>query len=124
MITKFEKYNESIRSLLVGPTKEEIWKNLGYDRTFDTTEEFFLYVIDGMKMRKQNKYLVFWEKNDKILFEQDLKYKIIWVDYHSIWSIFVNIFGFNYDQTQQFIKKQVEKHLNWKKFTIDHPALF
>jgi len=68
MITKFEKYNESIKSLLVGPSKEDIFKNLGYDQSFETSEEFFLNVIDGIKIKEQTKYpdSVFWEKNDKI----------------------------------------------------------
>ena len=41
MITKYNQFNESIKSLLVGPTKDEIWKNLGFNRTFDTPKEFF-----------------------------------------------------------------------------------
>ena len=28
MITKFEKYNESLRDLMVGPTEEEVWNNI------------------------------------------------------------------------------------------------
>ena len=27
MITRFEKYNENIKSLLVGPTEKEVWDN-------------------------------------------------------------------------------------------------
>jgi len=122
MITKFEKYNESIRSLLVGPSKEEMkdyWKKLGYDQSFNTTEEFFLNVIDGIKIKPQTKYLnsIFWEKNGKILFEQDLKTMYLWVEYDSIWAIFEKVFGLKYSEIQQFIKDQVEEHLNWKGFT-------
>ena len=122
MITKFEQYNESIKSLLVGPTKDEMkdyWKNLGYDQSFDTPEEFFLHVIDGMKIKKQTKYpySIFWEKNKKILFEQDLKNKYLLVDYYPIWSIYENFFCLNGVDIQSFIKDQVEEHLNWKGFT-------
>ena len=123
MIIKFEQYNENIKSLLVGPTKDEIWRNLGYDkifsRTFETPEEFFLYMIDGIKIKEQTEYpdSVFWEKNGEILFEKKLKNKILYVKYYTIWSVFEKFFNFNYDETQRFIKEQVEEHLNWNGFT-------
>ena len=120
MITKYITFNESIKSLLVGPSKKEVLKYFGYDETFDTPEEFFLNLIHGMKIKKQTKYLhcVYWEKNDKIIFIQDFrKNKILFVEYYSIWSVFKNIFGLNYDETQRFIKDQVKEHLNWKGFT-------
>ena len=110
---------------MVGPTKEEMkdyWKKLGYDQYFETPEEFFLNVIDGMKIYKQNNYYVFWRKNDKIIFRQELKTKCLYVDYYSIWSIFSKVFGLNYDEIQSFIKEQVEEHLNWKGFTPDYDA--
>jgi len=64
MITKYSKYNESIKSLLTCPSKEEVWKSFGYDKSFNTPEEFFLNVIDGMKIKEQTEYpeCVFWEK--------------------------------------------------------------
>ena len=48
MITKFEKYNEGIKHLLVGPTKEEVYNNIYKDRLDgfmnylpDSPNEFF-----------------------------------------------------------------------------------
>jgi len=119
MITKFEQYNESIKSLLVGPTKEETkdyWKNLGYEQSFETPEEFFLYMIDGIKIYKQTNCpdYIFWVKNNNIIFKHELKTKKLWVDYNSIWSVLMKLFGFDFVETQSFIKDQVEKHLNWK----------
>jgi len=118
MITKYSKFNESIKSLLIGPTKEEVWENLGYDQSFETTEEFFLNVIDGMKIKDQSEYsdIVFWEKNGKIIFEQDLKNKYLYVNYYIIWSVFENIFGLNSVEIQSFIIDVVKKHLNWIGF--------
>ena len=119
MILKFEQYNESIKSLLVGPSKEEIWENLGYYQSFETPEEFFLYMIDGMKIKKQTKYpdSIFWEKNGKIIFEQDLKNNDLWVDYNSIWKILEKIFGFDNTEIDVFIEYWVEEYLDWKGLT-------
>ena len=119
MITKYNQFNESIKSLLVGPTKEEIWKSFGYDQSFDTPEEFLLYVIDGISIKVQTKYTksIFWVKNDKLLFEQDLKNKELFVDYESIWVVFEKIFNLEYKEIQSFISNIVEEHLNWKGFT-------
>ena len=93
MITKYNKFNESIKFLLVGPSKEKMgdyWKSLSFDRTFDTPEEFFLYMIDGMKIKEQTKYpnVIFWMNHGKVIIEQNLKINVIMVDTNSIWSVF------------------------------------
>ena len=122
MIKNYKQFNESLLDKLQGPSKEEIWKNLGYDRTFDRTfdtpEDFFLDVIKGIKIKKQTKYpdSLFWEKNGKILFEQDFENMDLWVNYDIIWKIFEKVFGMEYNEIQLFIKGMVEEHLNWKGF--------
>ena len=118
MITKYYKFNESLLDKLEGPSKEEVWKNLGYDKTFETPEEFFLDVIDGIKIKPQTKYYdhVFWEKDSEILFEQNLNSMILWVEY-SIWSVFKNVFDMEYNEIHRLIKNMVEEYLNWKGFT-------
>ena len=118
MITKYNKFNESIKSLLVGPRKEEVWKSRGYDISFGTPEEFLLWVIDGMKIKEKTKdtdYII-WEKNGKIIFEQSLKSKNLWVE-KSIWSVLEKVFGLDYDEIKSIITDVVEEHLNWNGFT-------
>jgi hypothetical protein len=119
MITKYKQFNESSLDKLTGPSKEEIWKNFGYDKTFDTPKEFFLDVIDGLKIKEESKYSdhIFWEKDGNILFEQDLKSKYLWVEYYHIWIVFENIFDMKYYDIQSFINNMVEEYLNWKGFT-------
>ena len=119
MIKKYKQFNESLLNKIEGPNKEEIWKNLGYDRKFDTPEDFFLDIIKGMKVIEQTKFTdsVFWEKNGEILFHQDLKNRNLYVNYNRNWKIFENVFGMGYNETQLFIKDMVEKYLNWKDFT-------
>ena len=119
MITKFEKYNESIKSLLVGPSKEEVWKSLGYDSSFGTPEEFLLWVIDGMKIKEKTKdtdYII-WEKNGKIIFAQDFDHMQLYVDDESIWCVLEKVFGLDYDEIKSIITDVVEEHLNWNGFT-------
>lgn len=101
---------------LEGSSKEVVWKNLGYEKTFNTSEEFFLDVINGIKIKPQTKYpkSVFWEKNGKIIFEQDFKNGYLWVECDSIWVIFEKIFSLQDTEIRRFIKNGVKKHLNWK----------
>jgi len=103
---------------LVGPSKEEIWKNLGYEKEFNTPEEFFLYMIDGIVSCKSNKYpnSICWEKNGKTIFEQDFNYRDLIVN-KEIWNILKNVFCFDNDEVKSFIKEQVKEHLNWNGFT-------
>ena len=119
MIKKFNQFNESLLDKLQGPNKDDVFKSFGYEKGFDTPEDFFLDVIDDMKVKEQIKYTdsVFWEKNGEILFEQDLNNMEIWVNYQTVWKIFEEIFHMNYIETQSFIKSMVEEHLNWNGFT-------
>ena len=60
MITKYKIYNESVKSLLVGPTIEDAWKSFGFD-SFDDPEKFFSYLIDpnGRSLTFTNKGVPF-----------------------------------------------------------------
>ena len=119
MIKKYKIFTESLLSKLQGPTKDEVWKSVGYETSFDTPEEFFLDVIKDIKLREQTKYpeSVFWEKNGKILFEQDFKNNMLYVDYKSIWVIFEKIFSLQNAEIQRFLKNGVDENLNWKGLT-------
>ena len=119
MIKNYKIFTESLLDKLQGPTKDEVWKSFGYEKGFDTPEEFFLDVIKDIKVREQIKYpeSVFWEKNGKIIFEQYFKKNILCVDYNSIWMILEKIFGLEYDETRLFIKNMVEEYLNWRGLT-------
>ena len=120
LIDYSDKYKfESLLNKLEGPNEEEVWKKFGYEKGFDTPEEFFLNVIDGIKVKEQSKYpeSFFWEKNGRIIFEQDFKNNILYVDYKSIWVIFEKIYGLQYLEIKLFIKNMVEEYLNWNGLT-------
>lgn len=89
MITKYTKYNESIKSLLVGPTKEELEKNLKnmflsnkikLDDYFNKCKE---YGLDGPTEEEILKYL---EHNP----EKILKYLLINKKYELLKKIDLN----------------------------------
>jgi len=117
MITKFEKYNESIKSLLVGPTEEEVWKNLGYGDGFDTPEEFLIYLIKDITDMETNGE-VYKIKNNKILFQHNKKHKILYVNYDMLWRILQDIFKMTRGQILNFINDMVQKHFNWIDFKL------
>jgi len=59
---------------------------------------------------------VFYKKDGEVIFElyQDSENKekrYFYVDYYKIWSVFYNKFNLNYNETQSFIKGQVEDTL-------------
>ena len=119
MIKNYKLFTESLLDKLEGPNEKEVWKNFGYEKGFDTPEEFFLDVIKDIKVKEQTKYpqSILWEKNGKIIFEQDFKKNVLCVDYGTIWVVFENIFGLEYDETRLFIKNMVEEYLNWRGLT-------
>ena len=123
IIKKFNEFsiNEGVKSLLVGPNKDDVWKSFGYDRSFDTPEEFFSYVINNMKIKEQilNPNYIFWEINGKIIFKQDLINKILWVDCNLIDIIFRQIFKMSNSVSYKFIIDYLEKYLKWERFRIN-----
>ena len=64
----------------------------------------------------QDKYTSKWKINGKQIFEQDFTHHRLYVDENSVWKIFENIFNMKYSEIEEFIKKMIKKHLNWKNF--------
>ena len=125
MITKYKQFNESIKSLLVGPSKEEMkdyWKSRGFDRTFDTPEEFLLYVMSDMKSIVDDEYLdsIFWLKNGNVLFEENLENKELYINYDFIWKILRGIFNVEFKDIKELIL-HVNKEINdidWNEYVM------
>lgn len=96
-------------------TVKEMWEIFGYENILDTPREFLLEVIDGIKLKEQNKYpeSTFWEKDGQYLFELNSKIKYLWVNYNLIWFFLLNIFNMNNDEITTLIKDVVNEKLNW-----------
>ena len=82
-------------------------------------EGFFLSFLEGCEIKISDKYpgSIFYIKNDKILFQQEMKNKYFWVEYDFIWSIFESKYGLNYTETQAFIKDVLETHIKLEGYT-------
>jgi len=124
MITKFDKYNESIKSLLIGPTKEDVWDNLFKDKLSglitsipDSPEDFFNKMKDGCIKMYESEYIIYWGKNGIKLFIQDFKNGRLWVNYKYVWSVLEKFYGLNYTETQSLIKDLLLEDTNWKGLT-------
>ena len=104
MITKFEKYNEGIKHLLVGPTKKEVWKNLGFDKPFDTPEEFIDYILNNLE------YIGmidtdFWKYKDEIYFKYNRTGNyIFYFNEKNIGNLLFNLFNLDYKKQLKLMK--------------------
>jgi len=121
MITKFTQYNENIKSLLIGPTKEEMWSELmngklkGFLKSVpNSPEDFFNQMKDGCKILDKNNHYIFWGKNNVTLFWHHVKNKKIYISYNYIWIYFNILYGFNYTETLSFIKNMLLEDINWR----------
>jgi sugar-specific transcriptional regulator TrmB len=86
-------------------------------------EELFKSVLNDLKIEIDDNEpnLIFYKKNGKVVFR--LYYDLInkeRCDYNLVWSIFHNKYNLNYDETQAFIERMVEKHLKLSKVTSYH----
>lgn len=74
-------------------------------------ERFLLDKLEGIESftKTYNPDSVFWHKNGVVLFEQDFKNGWLRCNNDLIWSVFSNKYGYNYVDTQSFIKSVVDK---------------
>jgi len=111
---KIFKFNESIKSLLVGPSEEEVWKSFGYDRIF-TPEEYFIYLTDGIEIISPNGLYYEWKKENKIVFEQYLNpEKLIFIKYSNNFKIYELIFNMSFGEFCKFMIKMFNKYFKDK----------
>jgi len=110
MITKFEKYNESIKSLLVGPTKEEVLDNLGITIP-DTPQEYIIDLID--KSRKETiNHNTYWYINNIKVFHFNTSGRILFCSRIIVWTILSDVFGLSYNEITSVIKEIIEEKYN------------
>lgn len=118
MIMKYNKFNEGIKHLLVGPNKQEVWKNLGYDRTFDTHIEYMDYLINNLKKGEEDedgRICLFL--NNSCLFLRDNEAEILSVD-KRVFNILHNIFGLRVKEINNMLYDRMGKFLNWYYFLL------
>ena len=120
MITKFEQYNEGIKHLLVGPTKEQAWTELingklkGFiDSIPETREDFFNQMKDGCEIIENSEGCISFGKNGIELFREYTHNKILDVSYRYIWSVLDTMYDLNFEEVQSFIKEQLLEDNNW-----------
>jgi hypothetical protein len=65
----------------------------------------------------KNELGFYFYKNDKFLFQQDLKNEEFWISYYNIWSIFENEYQMDYNQIQTFMWVILEHITNYKVVT-------
>ena len=118
----FNHHNESILDKLKGPDTEDVWKEFGYDRTFETATEFFLYLIDGIEPIDNNRGIIHWKKDDDMVFEQNPTQKKLYTP-HKYFLIMEKIFGFKTKkEIETFIEDIADQYLklwNYKVVDID-----
>ena len=119
MITKFEQYNEGIKHLLVGPSKDELWdkykdklKGL-IEYLPESPEDFFNQMKDGCSIIPKNGWGIYFGKNNIILFRQNLEDKKLWINFNCIWFILNKVYGLNDTEIQILLKKLLHNDKNW-----------
>jgi restriction endonuclease S subunit len=86
-------------------------------------EQWFKSLLNGLEIEIDDNEpdSVFYKKNGKVIFELYQGSEIFfYCDYNLVWSIFHNKYNLNYDETQAFIERMVEKHLKLSKVTSYH----
>ena len=82
-------------------------------------KEFIDDKLEGLIQFESDEYLdiIFYKKDDLILFEQDLKNEWLWCSQEHYWLFFEKEIRLNYDEIQEITMALVGTHLNCKEFT-------
>src|SRR6478735_4947050 len=91
-----------------------IFKSVNYCKENYELINFIYNNFFNLKQVKLEKYPddIFYFKDDKYIFDQDLKDPWFGVNHKLIWDVFYNKFNYNYEETRDLIKdivKQVYK---------------
>jgi hypothetical protein len=81
-------------------------------------KEWLMDLFDGME-KKESELGFYFYKNDKFLFEQDLKNEWFWISYWNIWSIFYSKYEIEYNHVQTFFWIILEHITNYKAKAIN-----
>jgi len=119
LVRQYMKTNEGLLDKLQGPSKEEAWKQVGFDRTFETPEEYFVYLTDGIEIVSPNGLYYQWIKDGKEIFEQfPSPEKLIFMKY-SIIQLFYKVFDMNFFEIEGFRIFNKFIHDMFKKYFKD-----
>ena len=81
-----------------------------------TPKSFLLGVLSKpFEVKVTEGYITYFQDN-KIIFQQDLKSKILWCSHKNIWQTFESIFSLKFVEIQKLIKEVVGEALNCKDF--------
>lgn len=114
---------ESLLNILEGPNAEDVWKKFGYEKIFNTYQDFLDYKFNNLEIIKNIKYpnSYFYSKDDKILFEVDDDANYIYVDYFEIWLILEKIFSLDYITIRRILKNEIHNKFNTNDaYTVSH----
>jgi len=111
--------NESIKHLLTGPSEEEVWKSFGYNRTFDTPEEFINYILENYTKHDGNSKTIHHFIGHKKMFtehiinKRNIEYSI---NYNNFTKIIMKIFGKNRFDAEHLLYDAFNKKINKNNF--------
>lgn len=120
---------ESLLDKMEGPTKDEVWKNLGYEKSFESPEEFIYYIFDNLK-RKMNKLEIRWvDKFDETVIKYNVlnkrKLELYVIEYL---DLIYEIFNMRYDESKKIIVDILNKTFDIKEdiniFFIDNSDVY
>lgn len=66
--------------------------------------------------------VILFKAEEKTIFGQDLKNKILWVDYYEIWLVLEKRYHEQKTEIQELISNTIEEHLEIKGFTPEYSS--
>jgi len=120
MIIKFELFNEGIKSLLVGPTENEIWSELmngklkGFLKSIPKSpEDFFIQMKEDCKILNIDDNYFWWGKNHTVIFWVDKNKKYLYLSDNYIWLVLSKIYNLNWVEIRTLISEQLSDDINF-----------
>jgi len=132
MIKKYKQFNEGLLDKLTGPSKEEFFKNKGFEKSFETGDEFLDYIIVNLErvelpakdhwnyqnMEIPNK--TYFKYNGVIYFEYNNKSNKIYFSEENIHEILKDVFNLSYVDIMKLIRTKFKDKYNIDPIRIEN----
>jgi len=122
MIKKYIQFNEGVLQHLTGPNEEEVWKEFGYDKPFNSPQEFLDYITSDLEEYKNPTFpnSLFLRKDGKILFEIVYDSNLIYVEYFDVYEILEKIFSMSVTQIKELITNYFTQNYYLQNYHVFH----
>ena len=113
LITEIQ-FKSLINKIIIAEDQEQQQDQYSLElrRLYWKMEDWFVKILENLKEIKEDDFIYWVDKDNKIYMKYNKKNEVILIDYDKIWSYFESNYSDNYEEIQRLMRDLVGEHLN------------